>query len=354
MKKYLSAFFLFGLMVLYLRGERILDVNPSAKLNMRAVTGGSEYVALDTNTPLPQLISRLESNWRLVETGKGYWIGYTDDMYSIAAHGDAAIDPLVGFIKSAQSDKARYGALLSLHLIGIQSRITGRFHEEFKSQKVRNIFYELLNDERLRDKVVGLLARDPWPADLPHLFEVLVNIPDDKCRPLVNALFRYNLTNSAFGGTLSNGASGASVIFVGRDSRMEIGELYVFTREQPGEGVERINNLNHSDTNIVIQSPIPSRERVVWKFRDPADARKRFSQYYRDRDIHDIVGDALSSEVDYIFRYCDLNDPFNYNVAETNVYIIAPPAAKVRWLGWWQQNSDNKIVTPTITSRPPN
>jgi hypothetical protein len=102
---------------------------------MRAVTGGSEYVALDTNTPLPQLISRLESNWRLVETGKGYWIGYTDDMYSIAAHGDAAIDPLVGFIKSAQSDKARYGALLSLHLIGIQSRITAGSMRNSKARK---------------------------------------------------------------------------------------------------------------------------------------------------------------------------------------------------------------------------
>ncbi|MGA2280280.1 MAG: hypothetical protein ABSG80_08265 [Verrucomicrobiota bacterium] len=339
MKRLLSFLFVSGLMGLQLQAEGILDVNPSIEPNMRAVTGGSQRVVIDTNTPLPQLIERLEGNWRLVETGKGYWIGYTDDMYSIAAHGDPAINPLVKFIKSAQSDKARYGALLSLHLIGIESRITGRFHEKFKNQKVRNVFYELLNDERLRDKVLGLLVRDPWPSDLPHLFEVLGRVPDDKSKPLVNALFRYNLTNSAFGGTLSNGVEGAHVVFVGQDNPAEIGELYVFTRELPDEGFERINNLNHSDTNVIVQSPFPDRGRVVWKFKNTADARKRFAQYSNNRDVHDVVYDALSSEADYVFRFCELDDPFNYHVAGTNVYIISPPVAKTLWLDWWRENS---------------
>ena len=36
----------------------------------------------------------------------------------------------MSFIKSSQSAKARYGALLTLHLIGVESRIAGRFYEE--------------------------------------------------------------------------------------------------------------------------------------------------------------------------------------------------------------------------------
>jgi hypothetical protein len=91
---------LFYLAALQLPAQWFLNVNPSPEKNERAVEGGWQHVAIDTNTPLPQLIKRLDSNWREIETGKGYWIGYTDDMYSIAAHGDEAIDPLLNFIKS--------------------------------------------------------------------------------------------------------------------------------------------------------------------------------------------------------------------------------------------------------------
>ena len=85
------------------------------------------------------LIQRLEEDWREVETGKAYWIGYTKDMYSIAAHGDDAIYPLLSFIKKAKSNRAKYGAILSLHLIGIDRKIAGRFYEEFKKYGVTGI-----------------------------------------------------------------------------------------------------------------------------------------------------------------------------------------------------------------------
>lgn len=348
MRRKILLLSLFCLAALQLPAQWILDVNPSGEKNKRAVEGGSQHVGIDTNTPLPQLIKRLESDWKEVPTGKAYWIGYTDDMYSIAAHGEEAIDPLLSFIKTSKSTKARYGALLTLHLIGIESKIAGRFHEKFKNKLIRDCFYELLNDEGLRDRVILLLVRDPWTDDLPHLFALLSRLPDDKCKPLVNALFRYNLTNSFFGGTLREDSEGARVAVVELGANTEIGELYIFTKERPDEGVDRINKLNSSDTNIVIQFQNPSGQRIVWKFRDSTEARKRFSPYFSGRDVHDEVYDALNYG-DFIFRYCDLRDPFNFQVTGTNICIITPAAAKARWLKWWQQHSDE---VPTTASHP--
>jgi len=349
MRRKLLILSLFYLAALQLPAQWILDVNPSGEKNERAVQGGSQHVGIDTNTPLPQLIKRLESDWRKAPTGKTYWIGYTDDMYFIAAHGDEAIGPLLSFIKNSQSTKARYGALLTLHLIGIESKIAGRFHEEFKNKQVRNIFYELLNDEGLRDQVILLLVRDPWPDDHPHLFTLLGHLSDDKCKPLVNALFRYNLTNSSFGGTLPQNSDGARVAVVEPSAITEIGELYVFTKERPDEGFNRINKLIDSDTNIVTQSQNPSGQRTVWKFRDSTEARKRFLPYFSGRDVHEVVYDALLNDRDFVFRYCDLSDPFNFQVTGTNIYIITPAAAKARWLKWWQQHSDE---VPTASHHP--
>ena len=349
MRRKLLLLSLFCLTALQLPAQWILDVNPSGETNKRAVEGGSQHVGIDTNTPLPQLIKRLESDWKEVPTGKAYWIGYTDDMYSIAAHGEEAIDPLLNFIKNSKSTKARYGALLTLHLIGIESKIAGRFHEKFKNKRVRNYFYELLNDESLRDQVILLLVRDPWPDDLSHLFTLLGHLSDDKCKPLVNALFRYNPTNSSFGGNLPKDSEGAHVAVVVPGAVTEIGELYVFTKEQPDEGFDRINKLIDLDTNIVTQSQDAGGQRIVWKFRDSTEARNRFSPYFSGRDVHKVVYDALLNDRDFIFRYCDLSDPFNFQVTGTNICIITPAAAKARWLKWWQQHSDE---VPTTASHP--
>jgi len=319
--------------------QSILDVAPSGRSNERAVEGQSRAVAIEMNVPLQILIQRLKGNWRLVETGKGYWIGYTDDMYSIASHGEQAIEPLVEFIRTASSDHAREGALLSLHLVGIRSRIAGRFHEEFKSKNVREAFYDFLRDPRLRDEVLLLLVRDPWPSDVPHIMKLLAQEGDTDCRPTVNALFRYALPCPAFGGTLAQDASSARVVMVEGKHTTGIGQLFVFTEEKPNEGVERINQLNSADTNIVIQWR-PSGRRKVWKFKDPAAARKNFAARFPDRDICEVTYDALRED-DFVFRYCELSDPFNFQVSGENVYIINPSAAKARWLEWWGRQSDN-------------
>ena len=333
------------LVVLFIAGcgcgfaQSMLDVPPSGRPNERAVQGGSRAVGIETNVPLGKLIQRLNGNWRLVETFKGYWIGYTDDMCSIASHGEQAVCPLVEFIRSTSSDHARQGALLTLHLIGIRSRVAGRFYEDFKSKSVREAFYGFLEDPKLRDEVLLLLVRDPWPLDVPHIMGLLAQEGDTDCGPTVNALFRYKLPCPAFGETLAQDASSARVFMVEGKQTVEIGQLFVFTEEQPNEGVERINQLNVTDTNIVIQWK-SSQGRKVWKFTDPAAARKNFAAYSQGRDLCDVTYDALRKD-DFVFRYCDLSDPFNFQVAGADIYIINPSAAKTRWLNWWSRQSDD-------------
>lgn len=320
--------------------QNIIDRAPSGRPNEVAVTGGSRRVEIETNVPLSALIQRLKGNWELEETGKAYWIGYTKDMYSIASYGEHAIAPLLEFIRNTSSDHAREGALLSLHLIGIKSRIVGRFNEEFSSKSIREVFYGFLEDGRLRDEVLLLLVRDPWPSDVPHLMKLLAEESDTNCQPTVNALFRYALNCPEFGGTLAKDASGARVFIVEGERTTDIGRLVVFTEERPNEDGDRINQLNSSDKDIVIQWRLDG-GRKVWKFVDPEAARKTFAAHFQSRDVCEVTYDALRKD-DFTFRYCGLSDPFNFQVSGTNVFIIDPPAAKARWLEWWKKQSDQQ------------
>ena len=81
---------------------QIIDSAPSSAPNHRAVLGGEKNVPIDTSTSRPELIKRLEKPWKFVETFKAYWIGYTDDMYSIAAYKDNAIKPLTDLIDTSK------------------------------------------------------------------------------------------------------------------------------------------------------------------------------------------------------------------------------------------------------------
>lgn len=84
---------------------------------------------IDSTTSLINLIDRLSGDWQFIETGKMYWIGYTNDMFSIAARGDSAIGPLVKVVETSSKLKERLGAIYTLHLIGIDRSIKGRGNE---------------------------------------------------------------------------------------------------------------------------------------------------------------------------------------------------------------------------------
>jgi len=165
----------------------------AGKVAWRAQQGGGSAVPLDTVTALPQLLDRLSNNWHLVKTFNGYGIiGYTRDMYSIAAHGEAAIGPLMKFIQVTPNAKARQGAVYCLHLIGFHGKEAGRTYKEFQSLAARQALRDLLTQADLQSLVVSLLIRDPWQSDVPYLFETLEKGgPDDWA--LVNSLVRYRV-----------------------------------------------------------------------------------------------------------------------------------------------------------------
>jgi len=102
--------------------------------NYRAVEGGGVKVKIDNETDLNSLILKLESNWGLEMTGKRYWIGYTDLMYSIASRKEEAIEPLMKFYNYTNTANGKFGVLYCLHLIGINSspRINIQYHSKVK------------------------------------------------------------------------------------------------------------------------------------------------------------------------------------------------------------------------------
>jgi hypothetical protein len=113
-------------------------------------------------------------------------------MYSIAAHGETAIEPLLKLAKNAPSSHTRLGAIYSLHLIGIESHEAGRYLEEFKVLAARRALRSLLTDTIVGVTASELLMRDPWQSDVPVIFEALAQgSPNDWA--LVNLLQRYAL-----------------------------------------------------------------------------------------------------------------------------------------------------------------
>jgi len=164
----------------------------ASKVAWRAQQGGGSAVPIDTITALPQLLNRLSNDWHLVKAFNDKVIGYTRDMYAIAAHGEAAIGPLMKFIQVTPNAKARQGAVYCLHFIGFHGKEAGRTYKEFQSLAARQALRGLLTQADLQSLVVSLLIRDPWQSDVPYVFEALEKGGPDNWA-LVNSLVRYRM-----------------------------------------------------------------------------------------------------------------------------------------------------------------
>ncbi|RWY55773.1 hypothetical protein EPL05_05200 [Mucilaginibacter gilvus] len=186
--KFYFTLFLF-LIALSARAQKFKPVTKRDSIN-RTIGYVASWVKLDKTTSLPTLIRKLAGPWEFVETGKGYWIGYTDDMFSIANYGDAAVEPLLAFLDTTKSRIGRIGVVYSLHLIGINSCVAGRFIEEFQSTKARAALLTHLKDDDLGETIMRLLIRDPWLSDVPKLFETMRNVNTNNWY-IAGALPRY-------------------------------------------------------------------------------------------------------------------------------------------------------------------
>jgi len=190
----------------------MLDAAPKGIQNILPVEGGGIPMKIDSLTPLNKLIERLNGNWRFLETGKGYWIGYTEDMFSIASRGNLSIQALTDFFMSTQSKKGKIGAIYTLHLIGIDRQIVGRFHEKFVNPFARAALLKLLSQPEFTYPIMELLMRDPWKSDIPYLFEILKSkVNDEACWPIINSLNRYKIFNLPISSNLEDSIKNLSI-----------------------------------------------------------------------------------------------------------------------------------------------
>ena len=283
--------------------------------------GPASIVNFDTISSLDNLIKKLALPWELVETGKGYWIGYTDDMYSIARHRNNAIKPLMNFIDTATSTKARMGAVLALHLVGIESKIAGRFFEKFVDTLAREALLYYLNDDSLHDEVVSLLKRDPWLSDIPPYMDYLSR-PCKDYSAVLSALIRYDVPNRPFGQEIPE-------FFEGKKMQVRTEDGYVL--DPTGE----LMALRSEFGNIIqVDEEITSLEE--WQ-----DLQEKSKSNSINIDTMFVVT-AIEFLGRTIFSYCCSDYKFFYNVKENNTLeFFGPIKARQIWLDWWNMNQDH-------------
>lgn len=284
---------------------------------LRMVGGNWSNMEIDTITPLNELVKRLELPWEFLETGKHYWIGYTKDMFSIARYKDKAILPLTNLIDNSDCLRARVGALYTLHLIGIDSHIVGRFKESFIDTLARNSIIVYLNDIQLHETVLKLLMRDPWSADIPHLMKYLSN-PTKEYIGLLSALQRYSPENNPFGQKLPD--------------------------EISNKTIEVRTNGNYEDflflSLISLQSYLGNKVYIDDEILNTKEWKKMLRTIKSDTfQIQNLkVGTIIDFLTNSEFSYSSFVNRFFYIFEQGLIKIYGPIKARKIWLDWWEKS----------------
>lgn len=280
--------------------------------NYLAVEGGGYKVPIDSVTTLPQLVSKLATDWKLVMTGKAYYIGYTDDMFSIANHGNQAIPLLTHFIDTTNTAKAKIGALLVLHLIGINSTIAGRVFEEFKNKNAREALLKYLGDTSLHNNVLSLLMRDPWLTDIPT-FMAYLELPERDYAKALSALRRYEINNPP----LNQPISGS--VFQKRVKYKTTGRY----RSEQMHGL--ISFQKKLEKHLIIDNEITN--------------STKWANSVKELSIEKTSTQSISV-IHYFYAgfgsFSDFSDLFDYSFDGKTVTVYGPLKAREIWLSWWK------------------
>ncbi|MAN28747.1 MULTISPECIES: hypothetical protein [Mesonia] len=287
----------------------------------RIVEGGTKKINIDTKTDLETLILKLENDWELEMTGKRYWIGYTDLMYSIASRKEEAIKPLTDFYNSTSTENGKFGVLYTLHLIGIESNITGRFTESFVNSKARKTILEFVysKNEKIRDLSIELLMRDPWQSDVPILMDAMQKSINDSWT-IVNALIRYIDKDAPIQNEINDSLKQRIIEFKTPDDICD---------------KEFIPNILKSIKSNLSESVYIEKELF----------KQNLNGYsctgFQSGRFGELIKDITNNNV---FNYCSLGYKVQYYVEDNKVYICSSETAKKRWLDWWKnrQNDWNK------------
>lgn len=276
---------------------------------------------LDSITPLNKLITRLEIQNKLNYTQKRDLIGYNDLIFSIAVHGDSAINPLIKFIHTTKSYDAKIAAVYTLHLIGINCITSheGRF-EMFPNLHARKALFQLLAEEdSLQPRIMLLLSRRPMASDVPILFDILNSCKSD-CWAITCGLVRYDLRNIPVAQKLPE--------------RIFRKEVY-------------INNSKGTLNDMAVSKAI---KKIATKYRNFVVVEDTlFNYHYELPMMHD--GHTMSHVVENHVRIADLCDyctftcpfwfgsNFQYYYKNDKITFCSPKTSKHLWLEWWKSQT---------------
>lgn len=322
--RYLFNFIVFTLFISQSLFGQVLDVAPTGRQNILPVEGGGIRMKIDSTTPLNKLIDKLNGDWHFLETGKGYWIGYTEDMFSIASRGNESIQALTDFFMTTQNKKGKIGAIYTLHLIGIDRQIVGRFYEKFISPAARTSLLKLLYQPEFTYPIMELLMRDPWKSDVPYLIEILQSSANEEaCWPIVNALNRYKIdlpvTNN-----LSDSLNDLSI-------RLEVENENTLENDFDFSG-----QIKEALKKYKIQ--FPEKINVEEKLFDDD-----LSKYYKTKLSSNLsISNFLSSlgiERNNPFSYSHIGCKIQYYVDNGKLYFCTIDTARQRIMNWWKNLS---------------
>jgi hypothetical protein len=229
-------------------------------------------------------------------------------MYSIAAHGDEAIAPLLALAASTKSEHTKVGVAWTVHLIGIDRRIAGRFYEKFRNAKARQALLSLLGDPQLQESVLLLLVRDPWPSDLPELFRQLAT-DTPHAWGFVKALDRYGIRGAPVHQTLP-----ADVAKRGCGAQWEVNDRF-------GAMVRALKRSLGKQFVVDQDLHAPPRNPRVRGFGGMVGAD---------------VGMALETFVDS--SYSTLGYRMEYYLDGDTVHLCSVDTARARWLAWYEEH----------------
>ncbi|MBI4749842.1 MAG: ankyrin repeat domain-containing protein [Acidobacteria bacterium] len=256
------------------------------------------------DSELISLINTLNGNWEAGETYKAWQLPYNQTMGNIAARGEMALDPLLRFIQQAQTNRAIYGAALTVNLIGLDLQPSLPECEPFRSRKARKILLDLLSRQDLQVEILELLTRAPWMSDVPVLMEHLQR-GGPNTWAFVKALQRYDLPGRP----------------VHQEFPDDLKEVYssLLTLLIANQFVVETEVLKNNSMSILSRLPNTSFQSA----------------------LHDLT-------------HCEayyLGPQMEYYIAGETIILCGPETARRRWLTWYREHQ-SQFWKPTDTFAP--
>ncbi|MFM2291355.1 MAG: hypothetical protein RIS29_1168 [Bacteroidota bacterium] len=274
---------------------------------------------LDSVSSIDQLVQKLSVHNQLYDTYKRDLIGYNDLMFSIAVHGDSAIQPLLSFIHSSRSLKAQKAAVYTLHLIGVNciSSHDG-FFENFPNLKARHALFQVLaTEEKLQPLVMLMLSRSPLASDVPLFFDILQQSKSD-CWAITCGLVRYKLKDIPVVQLLPED-------FL--DKKLSL--------KRKGMGVHPHLSLILKQMKLKYPNQILVEDTLLKNY--------SFESLLMHDDVNiDFIFSAKNVSVTDICQYCSFVSPFHlgsnfqYYYRAGKLYFCSPATTKKMWLHWWK------------------